>query len=205
MIRSQFSFLLSFSFNLKHWLRVKVLRHFQIIFHATTFLYSFCMGYFIGLPKKFKLDWNVFFLSILVVKLVKMLEFNNYSAAHVSLCHRCNLMCVIWVWVPCCIYIVYALIHKCTIGHWDCNNLKCSHRNHYFHTPDLILIAAAKPWEKCHWPICLVKSPPEMNMWGLTMGTKSVWWFHSISSALTICLDNPGKEEIWHKCSHKSI
>lgn len=103
------------------------------------------------------------------------------------------------------IHTVFGFIHKCFIGYWDHNHLKCSHKIHYFHTPDLILIAAAEPWEKCHWPICLVKSPPEMNMWGLTMGTKSVWWFHSISGALTICLDNPEKEEIWHKCSHKSI
>lgn len=50
-------------------------------------------------------------------------------------------------------------IHKCNIGFWDDNHLKCSHRIHYFHTSDLILIAVAKLWEKCHWPICLVKSP----------------------------------------------
>lgn len=78
-------------------------------------------------------------------------------------------------------------------------------RVHYFHRSDLIVIAAPKLERSVIGQFALLNPPPEMNMWGLTMGTKTVWWFHSISGALTICLDNPGKEEIWHKCSHKSI
>lgn len=42
-------------------------------------------------------------------------------------------------------------------------------------SPDLIpILTLRQPREKCHWPICLVKNLPEINMWGaLTMARKS--------------------------------
>lgn len=87
----------------------------------------------IGHPKKFQCDPSVFVFT-LILWLLSLWDDTPLKQNAV---------------IECTLFVLYMCSSiKNSIGDLDYNHLKCSHRNHYFHTPDLTLIGVQEGLEK---------------------------------------------------------